>query len=219
MNYVQQDLGVTDHPLIAYNGALVLNNGTTCFSTTISPLILDNIWAMARHYDIALGLYQNDEWCVERTSERVNKEISHTKTQPILENTAVTLHRWKREEKAAHKIMLMGVKRTVDAMEVQLRQHFQKDIHIYRSNHSLIELAPLDSSKEHGLSLILDEHENLDQVMAFGDNYNDLEMLKRCGLGIAVANGREAVRNAADRMTKANTEDGVACFLEEYFGI
>jgi hydroxymethylpyrimidine pyrophosphatase-like HAD family hydrolase len=52
------------------------------------------------------------------------------------------------------------------------------------------------------------------EVLAFGDALNDLEMLQWAGHGVAVANAIDVVRDAADEVTSANTEDGVAQVIE-----
>jgi len=52
-------------------------------------------------------------------------------------------------------------------------------------------------------------------VIAFGDDVNDVRMLKEAGLGVAVANAAPEVLAAADRVTASNDEDGVALVLEE----
>lgn len=52
------------------------------------------------------------------------------------------------------------------------------------------------------------------EVLAFGDALNDLEMLQWAGHGVAVANAIDVVRDAADEVTSANTEDGVARVIE-----
>ena len=52
-------------------------------------------------------------------------------------------------------------------------------------------------------------------VVAFGDNYNDATLLKKVGVGVAVANAKEEILNKANKITKANIEDGVALFLEK----
>lgn len=54
----------------------------------------------------------------------------------------------------------------------------------------------------------------LEQIAAFGDDENDIEMLKACGLGVAVANGLSEVKAVADCVTLSNDEDGVAHFIE-----
>ncbi len=55
------------------------------------------------------------------------------------------------------------------------------------------------------------------EVMAFGDNENDLAMLKKAGVSIAVSNGEEYVKSQVTNITKDNNHNGVSCFLKEYF--
>jgi len=57
-------------------------------------------------------------------------------------------------------------------------------------------------------------------TMAFGDGFNDLEMLLECGHGVAMGNASEEIRNNAQlHNALGNTEDGVAVYLEEYFSL
>ena len=52
------------------------------------------------------------------------------------------------------------------------------------------------------------------QAVAFGDDYNDIEMMRGCGIGVAVGNALEEVKAAADYICAANDDDGVAKWLE-----
>lgn len=56
-----------------------------------------------------------------------------------------------------------------------------------------------------------------EQVMAIGDSGNDLAMLKAAGIGVAMENAEQEVREAADFITKSNEEDGVAYVVEQCF--
>ena len=58
----------------------------------------------------------------------------------------------------------------------------------------------------------------MDSVMAFGDNGNDYEMIETAGLGIAMGNADEDIKKIANRITKSNTEDGVAYMVKEVLG-
>ena len=57
---------------------------------------------------------------------------------------------------------------------------------------------------------------SLHNVAAFGDDYNDIEMLRACGVGVAVANAIDEAKVAADYICDANDVDGVAKWLEEH---
>lgn len=56
-----------------------------------------------------------------------------------------------------------------------------------------------------------------DQVLAFGDDCNDVEMLAKCGIGVAVSNAIASVKEVSDYITADNNSDGVAFFIKEYF--
>lgn len=55
-----------------------------------------------------------------------------------------------------------------------------------------------------------------EEIMAFGDGANDLQMIESAGVGVAMANGVEEVRKAADIIAESNDEDGVAQVIEEF---
>lgn len=52
-------------------------------------------------------------------------------------------------------------------------------------------------------------------VVALGDNWNDVSMLQTAGIGIAMGNAAEEIKRLADKTTKSNVEDGVAEIIEE----
>ena len=56
---------------------------------------------------------------------------------------------------------------------------------------------------------------SLDDIVAFGDDINDVEMLKMCGTGVAVANAVSQVQTIADSITLSNDENGVAEWLAQ----
>ncbi|SMC31204.1 Cof subfamily of IIB subfamily of haloacid dehalogenase superfamily/HAD-superfamily hydrolase, subfamily IIB [Oscillospiraceae bacterium] len=53
----------------------------------------------------------------------------------------------------------------------------------------------------------------LEDMVAFGDDSNDISMLRMCGIGVAVDNALPEVKSAADALTSSNDEDGVASWL------
>jgi Cof subfamily protein (haloacid dehalogenase superfamily) len=55
----------------------------------------------------------------------------------------------------------------------------------------------------------------IENIISFGDNENDLDMTKNCGIGIAVGNGIEEIKNIAKYVCETNEDDGVAKWLEK----
>lgn len=56
-----------------------------------------------------------------------------------------------------------------------------------------------------------------DEIIAFGDDFVDIEMLKICAKGIAMGNSIDEVKYIADDITDSNDNDGVAKYLERHF--
>ena len=74
-------------------------------------------------------------------------------------------------------------------------------------------------SKWTALSYLIDRFDLLpDEVCCFGDNLNDIEMLTLVGLGIAMENADDVVKEAADQIAGSNDQDGVGKELEKIFG-
>ena len=75
-----------------------------------------------------------------------------------------------------------------------------------------------NATKECAIQLLAEKLDiSLDKIIAFGDDFNDIEMLKICGMGIAMENAIKQVKEAADYITKSNNDDGVAWYLEKFY--
>ena len=80
-----------------------------------------------------------------------------------------------------------------------------------------IEVLPYGNDKQDAVRIIADRYSiKRDEIIAFGDWDNDAGMLSAAGLGIAMANGSEKAKAAADHVTLSNDEDGIAHALREY---
>jgi len=74
---------------------------------------------------------------------------------------------------------------------------------------------PNDASKYLAIEEISKkENLKLDEIAAFGDDYNDIEMIEKCGTGVAVENGIDELKKAADYICQSNNKDGVAEWIE-----
>ena len=81
----------------------------------------------------------------------------------------------------------------------------------------ILEVLPATVSKWQALErLMAAAGLTADDVMAIGDDYNDLEMIRGAGLGIAMGNAVEPVRRAAGYVTGSNADDGVVQALERF---
>ena len=88
-----------------------------------------------------------------------------------------------------------------------------------RSNPFAADIINQGNSKLEGIRRVGKEYGfDLNQVMAFGDSDNDLEMLAGVGMSVAMGNGSSSVKEVAKHITTSNQEDGIHKALE-HFGV
>ena len=86
-----------------------------------------------------------------------------------------------------------------------------------RSNPYTVDLLPLGGSKLAGIKAFAEKYDiKLEEIMAFGDSWNDCLMLQEVGIGVAMGNGENETKEAADFITKTNEEDGIYHALKTY---
>lgn len=77
--------------------------------------------------------------------------------------------------------------------------------------------ANKDSDKMNAIEEIAQSFNiDISQMISFGDDYNDIKMIKYCGIGVAMGNAIDEVKNVANYICDTNDNDGVAKWLEKY---
>lgn len=217
MRHLQKKMEIEHLPIISYNGGLILVDGKTVSSTEIPIEILEHLHDYNLDHDVHLSLFHKDEWYVPRDDFWTQREINNTRVHPEFRNNKEIIEKWKSEEKGAHKIMAMGDEEKIDKIFQFLSEKFPEKLHLYRSKPTYIEIAPRAISKLTAIEHLLEKHFRipLSQSMAFGDNYNDIEMLRGVGMGIAVGNAKPEVLEIAHMVAASGKEDGVARSITE----
>ena len=117
----------------------------------------------------------------------------------------------------ADKCLVVGEPEMLVPLEEKLRQELGKRINVYRSEAFYLELVTKGIDKAASLSRLLERTRiKQEEVIAIGDGFNDVSMIRFAGLGVAMANAQPPVKANADRITQyTNDEDGVARFIQE----
>jgi hypothetical protein len=221
MRHLQKDLDIEKQPIICYNGGLILVDGKAVDSTEIPLNTLKNLIDFNEGQECHLSLYHKDEWYVPQQDQWAAREENNTRVKPQLKGNKEVLAAWEKEKKGAHKIMAMGDEAHIDAIKNFLSENFPEQLHLYRSKPTYLEISNKKISKLTAIKFLLNNHFNLkpQESIAFGDNYNDVEMIDGVGLGVAVGNARKEVLKVANIITQSGKEDGVANSLKELFKI
>jgi Cof subfamily protein (haloacid dehalogenase superfamily) len=122
--------------------------------------------------------------------------------------------------KGCIKTMYIAEPEVQDRIRPFIEERFGGTIYIAKTLGTFLEIMDAKVSKGRGLRTAL-ENRGLaaSEVMAFGDEENDLPLFSEAAWSVAPANAKESVRKAADLVVGPNTEEGVAAFLEEFFAL
>ena len=103
------------------------------------------------------------------------------------------------------------------SVEPKVKAALGRDFSVYRSEPYFLEILPQGVDKAQSLERLLEVTGlKREQVIACGDGYNDLTMIRFAGLGVAMENAVLPVRKAADYITASNNEDGVGLVVEKF---
>ena len=108
-----------------------------------------------------------------------------------------------------HKILCICNHEHINDLETKLKIMF-KECQIVKSSNILIEITHQNISKAFAIKKYCDLlNINIKNTIAFGDQYNDLEMLKVVGCGIAMKNAPLGIKKEVKQVTKDNNHDGI----------
>lgn len=101
-----------------------------------------------------------------------------------------------------------------------LAEKYRGELSIYRSEPFFVEIMPEGVDKAASLEVLRNilgiERED---IICCGDGFNDLSMIKYAGVGVCMANGAAACKEAADYIAPSNDEDGLVDVIEKFFKI
>ena len=116
-----------------------------------------------------------------------------------------------------NKCLIVGSPAPLHDLELRLSQRLKHEMELYRSADYFLECVPLGIDKAESIGKLIDILGiKRQEIIACGDGYNDVSMLKFAGLGVAMANASEDIRQLADVVTLSNDNDGVGQIVEDY---
>lgn len=198
--------------ILSYNGGNIVNakTGEKLFSQFLPVAVIPILYKYAKEKNHALLGYAGNEIITEMPDDQYVKEESRINKMNIrkVDNLLNAL------EPHPTKLLMTGDPTDMIKAEEELVEILGEKMDIFRSAPFFLELVPKGIDKAQSLLRLLSKI-NLTpaDLIAFGDGYNDLSMLKLAGVGVAMANAAPEVRADADYVTLSNEEDGVAAAL------
>ena len=203
---------------ITFNGGLIRHNQTQRIlaQTTISKQEVAALYqdAEQRHYPI--DVIGADKVYSIVTLGKSDYESSMGAVLPFADISFDELP----ADRAFGKAVCAAPAEVVQRVRKEMPTELTDLLHIVPSRAELLEFLPNNVNKAHGLSRLMAHFgEILDNVMTFGDEENDFEMIAQSGVGVAMGNAIPQIKQVANAETLTNNEDGVAAYLKQYFDL
>lgn len=115
------------------------------------------------------------------------------------------------------KCLISGEPEAVEAAEKELKKHYNSLLNIFRSEPFFLEIMPKGIDKAHSLLKLLSSLGlTAEQMICCGDGFNDISMIEVAGLGVAMENAQDLVKEAADYVTKSNDDNGILHVINKF---
>ena len=207
-------IGTTDS-IVCCNGAEIYSgDGKLMYDAGIPVETVKELVLLCEKKGIYVQLYWGDDIVIERWNEKT-EEYPDAHNQRVIEvgswSDAVSGKPDGIIMQSSPKALLIGEPDTVEDMLADISEAMGGRLNFIRSSRSYVEVLAPGVSKGEGLKLLA-EKLGIDssEVMACGDNMNDMAMVTWAGTGVAVANAVPALKEAADYVASQERSYGVA---------
>ncbi len=206
------DLATAENYAIAFNGGLVMraDGGETIYRHTFTPTETIGIIKGGDRFDCPIFIYLQDKILSNR-----DDPMYRTKN-PDVDFVVQDLNAVDWSDLPVFKCAYVGSPDVVKDMRGKLSADFAEKYEVSSSVPQFVDFVPLGTSKAKALAMIGSRYGiPAGEMVAFGDEDNDVPLLEFAGFGVAMGNASAGVKALADIICASNSDDGVADVLED----
>lgn len=203
--------------VISFNGCIVQNVKTQeiIFKRFLTGRDLKNLYALSKQLGVNIHAFTKQGCIAPKMSEytiyegHINEiEVHIVDFDKIDDNEEVI------------KVMLIDPEEKLEKAMHLLPESVYNEYTVVRSAPFFLEFLNKEASKGLGIKALGDYLGiNQEEIICIGDANNDLDMIQFAGLGVAMGNAFDSVKEVADFVTADNEEDGVALVIKKFIGI
>lgn len=218
MLYQKAGLSSDNLYFIGFNGSRVssADEKTLLLDAGLSLDLMRRLIAHVKPMGVSLVLSDQAGLYIQSDDEIQARYIRHYET-----SKKGRVHLCKRLEDAVSappsKLLITADEKYMDKIMPDIITPFKSEGHFSLSGPGYLEVIPAGINKGTSLKLLA-EHLgiSLKDVIAFGDNYNDIEMIQTAGIGVAMGNAVDELKKVADDVTVSHQDNGVIKYLEKH---
>ncbi len=203
--------------VIAYNGTTVVNckTGECIYNQMVPKELVKPVYEAAKRVNAGIVVYNDN------TKEMISGNGLNEYIKIDAEACNVTINEVSDCVKAINfpfnKFLLSGKPEHMAEVEKIMAKEFGDRLNVFRSDPFYVELLPRYVDKGVAVEKLV-KHLDIqrEKVICIGDSYNDLPMLRFAGMGVAMGNAQQEVKEIADYVTASNDEDGIVNVIDKF---
>lgn len=203
--------------ILSFNGAKIINFQTQecIYEKHVPSHIPGRLWKDALKYRLGILTYSNDVLLAGTEPDPYMALESRISNMPIEYckdfQTKVNF--------PVNGCLLTGHPEDIEALEPVFVQKYVHETEIFRSEPCFLEVVPKNVDKAYSLKYLLQILGiPREQTVCCGDSFNDISMIQFAGLGVAMANAQNQLKDVANYITEHdNDHDGIAEVIERFF--
>ncbi|MBM7540296.1 Cof-type HAD-IIB family hydrolase [Amphibacillus cookii] len=200
--------------ILSFNGGKIIDyqSGQDIFSSTLSLAEVESLYQLSQREDVYIHTYVGDEIITEQSNPYTDIESEITGL-PI----KLVDHFTENVTEAPVKVLMVDQPDHLKVVEAKLQAELAEQFSVMRSKPYFLEFTEKGVTKGTSLNHLIQICQIArEEVIAIGDSYNDQEMIEFAGLGVAMGNAPDDIKQVADLVTDSNMNDGVAKVVEDY---
>ncbi len=211
------------------NEYIILNNGCSIYKTKNMELIdyfelskeeIKWLYSLKKDFNIDFTITTEEHfYFVAEEDEIPNERTVFDSKVVFCPLTKISVDEAIKSKEIVFKGMFTGEPEDINKFEASLTEDMKEKIAFIRSQSYIVEALPLNANKKTGLQKLLgklEEKIEIKDIMTIGDENNDIEMLEFAGIGVAMGNAKQHIKDKADYVTDTNENDGVAKVIEKF---
>lgn len=215
MKHIAKELALDEFGsfILSFNGGKIINCRTNeeMFSSTLTPESIRQLFSISRREGVFIHTYVGEEIITEDANPYTTIESELTGLPIKLVNSFV-----KEVNEPVVKALMVDHPDKLKIVEEKLQKELD-DFSIMRSKPFFLEFTEKGVTKGTSLDQLIKTCQiKREEVIAIGDSYNDLSMIEFAGLGVAMGNAPDDIKEVANFVTDTNMNDGVAKVVEKF---
>ncbi|CAM2984120.1 Cof-type HAD-IIB family hydrolase [Paenibacillus sediminis] len=201
-------------PIITYQGALIKNllDEKVLYERFVPINAARKLLEYCKEHNLHVQLYVNDRLHALEENEKLIAYANASKIPYIIDQDFDALI-----EEPTYKMLIIDEPERLDEIAPILRDLLGSEVHITKSKPQYLEIMHREGTKGDALTFLAKHYNcHLSEVIAIGDSWNDHEMIEAAGLGVAMGNAVDSLKEIADYVTLTNNEEGVKHVIDKF---